>query len=205
MAALVLHINREVIHHGAEVALLRDLYRAQAKWSHPAGAAVVRAPVDEHRGIGTVGRLHRADADPAERQQRVGGERRGQRVVVAAGEQPVPGVGAQRGAHVASRAGTSRVALRRSMRTPEARATWPRSASSPSDTSIIAVAPAFAASGPAAYGGSGTRWALTTTAGERKPRCSTASPAAAQPSRPRTATRSPGRAPPRRTGAPALE
>ncbi len=29
MAALVLHINREVIHHGAEVALLRDLYRAQ--------------------------------------------------------------------------------------------------------------------------------------------------------------------------------
>ncbi len=29
MAALVLHINREAIHHGAEVALLRDLYRAQ--------------------------------------------------------------------------------------------------------------------------------------------------------------------------------
>jgi hypothetical protein len=28
MAALVLHINREVIHHGAEVALLRDLYTA---------------------------------------------------------------------------------------------------------------------------------------------------------------------------------
>ena len=28
MAALVLHINREIIHHGAEVACLRDLYRA---------------------------------------------------------------------------------------------------------------------------------------------------------------------------------
>jgi hypothetical protein len=28
-AGLVLHINREVIHHGAEVALLRDLYRAR--------------------------------------------------------------------------------------------------------------------------------------------------------------------------------
>lgn len=28
--ALVLHINREVIHHGAEVSLLRDLYRARA-------------------------------------------------------------------------------------------------------------------------------------------------------------------------------
>jgi hypothetical protein len=26
MAALVLHINREVIHHGAEIGLLRDLY-----------------------------------------------------------------------------------------------------------------------------------------------------------------------------------
>ena len=26
MATLVLHINREMIHHGAEVALLRDLY-----------------------------------------------------------------------------------------------------------------------------------------------------------------------------------
>ena len=27
MAGLVLHINREAIHHGAEIALLRDLYR----------------------------------------------------------------------------------------------------------------------------------------------------------------------------------
>lgn len=30
LAALVLHINREVIHHGSEVALLRDLYARQA-------------------------------------------------------------------------------------------------------------------------------------------------------------------------------
>ena len=29
MAALVLHIHREVIHHGAEVLLLRDLWRAR--------------------------------------------------------------------------------------------------------------------------------------------------------------------------------
>lgn len=29
-ATLVLHINREVIHHGAEVAILRDLYRARS-------------------------------------------------------------------------------------------------------------------------------------------------------------------------------
>jgi hypothetical protein len=31
MAALVLHINREVIHHGAEVALLRDLHLHHAR------------------------------------------------------------------------------------------------------------------------------------------------------------------------------
>jgi hypothetical protein len=30
MATLVLHINREVIHHGAEIAVLRDLYRWRA-------------------------------------------------------------------------------------------------------------------------------------------------------------------------------
>ncbi|WP_030253775.1 DinB family protein [Streptomyces violens] len=29
MATLVLHVNREVMHHGAEIALLRDLYRAR--------------------------------------------------------------------------------------------------------------------------------------------------------------------------------
>jgi hypothetical protein len=29
LAALVLHINREVIHHGAEIMLLRDLYRSK--------------------------------------------------------------------------------------------------------------------------------------------------------------------------------
>lgn len=28
-AELVLHINREMLHHGAEIALLRDLYRWQ--------------------------------------------------------------------------------------------------------------------------------------------------------------------------------
>jgi hypothetical protein len=27
MEGLVLHINKELIHHGAEIALLRDLYR----------------------------------------------------------------------------------------------------------------------------------------------------------------------------------
>jgi hypothetical protein len=31
MAALVLHIHREVIHHGAEIALLRDLYLREAR------------------------------------------------------------------------------------------------------------------------------------------------------------------------------
>jgi hypothetical protein len=39
MAALVLHINREVLHHGAEIALLRDLYRW---WDVPAEQTAVR-------------------------------------------------------------------------------------------------------------------------------------------------------------------
>lgn len=34
MAELVLHINREVLHHGAEIALLRDLYRWQEGQRH---------------------------------------------------------------------------------------------------------------------------------------------------------------------------
>ena len=29
MAALILHIHRELIHHGAEICLLRDLYLRQ--------------------------------------------------------------------------------------------------------------------------------------------------------------------------------
>ncbi len=36
MAALVLHISREVIHHGSELCLMRDLYRtsnAGTEWS----------------------------------------------------------------------------------------------------------------------------------------------------------------------------
>jgi hypothetical protein len=37
LAGLVLHINREVIHHGAEIALLRDLYRHQLA-GRPEGA-----------------------------------------------------------------------------------------------------------------------------------------------------------------------
>jgi hypothetical protein len=32
LAALVLHISREVIHHGAEILLLRDLYRQRDQW-----------------------------------------------------------------------------------------------------------------------------------------------------------------------------
>jgi hypothetical protein len=32
LGAVVLHINRETIHHGAEIALLRDLYRHQDGW-----------------------------------------------------------------------------------------------------------------------------------------------------------------------------
>jgi hypothetical protein len=35
MASLVLHLNRETMHHGGEIGTLRDLYRsrATARWS----------------------------------------------------------------------------------------------------------------------------------------------------------------------------
>lgn len=42
MAALVLHISREVMAHGAEVCLLRDLYRAQHDQEDPVVAAARR-------------------------------------------------------------------------------------------------------------------------------------------------------------------
>ena len=57
-----------------------------------------------------------------------------------------------------------------SIPTPLAIATWLRSATSPSLTSTIAVAPSSAAVGPSAYGGSGRRCAATSDTGERKPR-----------------------------------
>ena len=45
-AALLLHQLDEVIHHGAEIGVLRDLYRAERRPAHPdpAIAALVRAP-----------------------------------------------------------------------------------------------------------------------------------------------------------------
>ena len=71
-------------------------------------------------------------------------------MVLAAGEQPVQRVGAQRRAHLDQPLRHRQPAVRTSISTPDAGATCPRSASSPSETSIIAVAPAPAACGPAA-------------------------------------------------------
>ncbi len=42
MAELVLHINREMLHHGAEVALLRDLYLWHYDGWHDDGGATPR-------------------------------------------------------------------------------------------------------------------------------------------------------------------
>ncbi|TDC49340.1 hypothetical protein E1212_18645 [Jiangella ureilytica] len=42
MAKLVLHVNREVMAHGAEICLLRDLYRAYADRRDPVVAAALR-------------------------------------------------------------------------------------------------------------------------------------------------------------------
>src|SRR5262249_57705349 len=53
LAALVLHINREALHHGAEIALLRDLYRAKVDRGHgqAQGAAVAsRTSFRDSRG-----------------------------------------------------------------------------------------------------------------------------------------------------------
>src|SRR5512135_2579405 len=85
------------------------------------------------------------------------------------------------------------------MPTAEARARWPRSASRPSLTSIIAVAPARASAGPRSYGGAG--WRCASTSGpSRTPADSSANPAAARPTVPARTTRSPRPAPARVTG-----
>jgi hypothetical protein len=47
MAALLMHINREVIAHGAEICLLRDLYRAQRDGLDPLVAGARRGDADE--------------------------------------------------------------------------------------------------------------------------------------------------------------
>lgn len=61
--------------------------------------------------------------------------------------------------------GTSNASRRTSIATPLAAATCPTSASNPSDTSIMAVAPSRAACGPAEYGTSGRRYASTSSRG----------------------------------------
>ena len=79
------------------------------------------------------------------------------RVVVAAAEHELHRVRAVAAPTACSGSASSKAAECRSIATPLAAATWPRSATSPSETSIIAVAPACAAAAPAAYGGCG-RW-----------------------------------------------
>lgn len=47
MGALLLHVNREVLAHGAEICLLRDLYRAQREQDDPLVGAARRADAAE--------------------------------------------------------------------------------------------------------------------------------------------------------------
>lgn len=49
LAQLVLHVNREVMAHGAEICLLRDLYRADQDAQDPLVAAVLSGDVDAVR------------------------------------------------------------------------------------------------------------------------------------------------------------
>lgn len=58
-ARLVLHINREVMAHGAEICLLRDLYRAEADDRDPLVAAALRGDAEAVRT------LHAASARPS--------------------------------------------------------------------------------------------------------------------------------------------
>lgn len=48
MADLVLHIHRELIHHGAEIALLRDLYRALPPTTRDALASTATTGAPQH-------------------------------------------------------------------------------------------------------------------------------------------------------------
>lgn len=50
-ARLVLHINREVMAHGAEICLLRDLYRAEADARDPLVAAALRGDAEAVRAL----------------------------------------------------------------------------------------------------------------------------------------------------------
>jgi len=164
-----------------------------AKWSQPT--------VPSYGRPSTVTRCPRPPcrSPRSPRQSGAGREGRRQRVVLAA-VSVTPGVGAQRGGHLRPAGGPAARPRPAVQGHAGAAAIWPRSASNPSEVSIIAVAPHSAAARTAAYGGAGTRCAPTTSTGERTPVGSTASPAAAQPSRPATASTSPGRAPDGFTG-----
>ena len=141
-------------------------------------------------------------ADPGTAAVGVGRHGRGEAVVVAAAGDPVERVDAEQlGRRRATRDPAAGSADVSSIRTPDAIATCPRSATSPSEMSIIAVArsrpastsaAAYAALRPAVRIGQ----RMIGVAGP-----SSASPAAARPGQPASTTRSPGRAPARVTGA----
>ena len=163
-------------------------------------AAGVGTAVDQHLRV--AGR-DRADHRPALGQRGVGREGRGQRVVLAAGEQPVQRVDAQRRARrrpaAAGTASAVGAHVDAAPRTPRRRARG-RPAARPRRRSSRWPRPA-AACGPAAYGGSGTRWAPDHRHRRAEAR-GPARPARPPPSRPgRTAP--PRRPAGRRPGSPA--
>ena len=123
-------------------------------------------------------------------------------MVLSPAEHPGPRVDARRlrpQPSSASRSALSASVLR-SMPTPDASATCRRSPIRPSETSIIAAAPASAATRPCPYGGCGTRWRCRKSSNRSIPLCHSAYPAAECPSWPATAIGEPGRAPDRSTG-----
>ncbi len=173
---------------------------AARKWSNERRR---RLPPDDAHALsrdarGRCGSRPRAARRPAARSRRARGpRRRSGRSRAGARRRPArPGRAAARARSAGSRRRCAR-------RWPRAR--WPRSATRPSLTSHIAVAPSAGELGPEGVRRARLQVGLHQHV-DRAPRrarsrcCSSASPAADQPSRPASTTRSPGCAPERSTG-----
>lgn len=166
----------------------------------PARGAVPRDTVDGDLWLRTRVIPHATDAPPA------GGGSAG-KVATSAWSSPPPSTHCRTSASTtapaaatASRSAASR-SSEMSTETSDAEAMCPRSASNPSETSVIDVAPVRAATSPCPYGGCGTRCRRRSSSNCSIPLRHNSYPACERPGSPISAMTSPGRAPLRRTGA----
>lgn len=105
MAALVLHISREVMAHGAEICLLRDLYRARHMAADPVVAAAVIGDAD-----GVAGMLDDGATAPADLLAQAAGLRHWPVVMALVERGADPNVGVPSALHYAAAAGEVEVA-----------------------------------------------------------------------------------------------